>query len=192
MATRSCERLRSLSQSPRVAPCRNIVPTPGRPAGQHDTRCTRDRDSHLTEAVPGGNDESRFSRSKTLVFIWMLQNWHVLAPEIDASFMIAGRRIIRVPVELIARRSSICAISATTDRGRAPGPATNACHHIVLDRKSKARLLRTAERWPSGRRRSPAKRVYGQKPYRGFESHPLRQSTHRRTAETGGDNHDSD
>ncbi len=30
------------------------------------------------------------------------------------------------------------------------------------------------ERWPSGRRRPPAKRVYGQKPYRGFESHPLR------------------
>ncbi|MDF2940436.1 MAG: hypothetical protein K0R66_1078, partial [Gammaproteobacteria bacterium] len=30
------------------------------------------------------------------------------------------------------------------------------------------------ERWPSGRRRSPAKGVYGQKLYRGFESLPLR------------------
>ena len=35
--------------------------------------------------------------------------------------------------------------------------------------------FRPGERWPSGRRRSPAKRVYGQKSYRGFESHPLRQ-----------------
>src|SRR5581483_1592425 len=30
-----------------------------------------------------------------------------------------------------------------------------------------------AERWPSGLRRTLGKRVYG-KPYRGFESHPLR------------------
>ena len=30
------------------------------------------------------------------------------------------------------------------------------------------------ERWPSGRRQPPAKRLYGQKPYPGFESLPLR------------------
>src|SRR5690606_5145022 len=30
------------------------------------------------------------------------------------------------------------------------------------------------ERWPSGRRQALAKRPYGQKPYRGFESRPLR------------------
>ena len=34
------------------------------------------------------------------------------------------------------------------------------------------------ERWPSGRRRSPAKRVRGYKPLRGFKSLPLRQSGH--------------
>ncbi len=45
-----------------------------------------------------------------------------------------------------------------------------------LARTAQARLLRVPERWPSGRRRPPAKRVYGQKPYRGFESHPLRHS----------------
>src|SRR5437762_2450542 len=32
------------------------------------------------------------------------------------------------------------------------------------------------ERWPSGRRRSPAKRVYRQNSYRGFKSRPLRSS----------------
>jgi hypothetical protein len=45
---------------------------------------------------------------------------------------------------------------------------------IALDIAPPDRLCPQAERWPSGRRRPPAKRVYGQKPYRGFESHPLR------------------
>ncbi len=35
-------------------------------------------------------------------------------------------------------------------------------------------LLSTEERWPSGRRRSPAKRVGGVEPPRGFKSLPLR------------------
>src|SRR5216684_3413302 len=37
-----------------------------------------------------------------------------------------------------------------------------------------ARAAASQEGWPSGLRRSLGKRVYG-KPYRGFESHPLRQ-----------------
>ena len=47
------------------------------------------------------------------------------------------------------------------------------------------RLFGEPERWPSGRRRPPAKRVYGQKPYRGFESHPLRQPTCVRAGDMG-------
>src|SRR5215467_2650218 len=39
-----------------------------------------------------------------------------------------------------------------------------------------ARVATVAEGWPSGLRRTLGKRVYG-KPYRGFESHSLRQIT---------------
>src|ERR1700747_3608472 len=38
------------------------------------------------------------------------------------------------------------------------------------------RVATIPERWPSGLRRTLGKRVYG-KPYRGFESHPLRHSS---------------
>ena len=36
------------------------------------------------------------------------------------------------------------------------------------------RLLRDAERWPSGRRRATRNRLSGAEPLRGFKSHPLR------------------
>ena len=36
------------------------------------------------------------------------------------------------------------------------------------------RLFRYVERWPSGRRRPPAKRMWGLKPHPGFKSLPLR------------------
>ena len=41
------------------------------------------------------------------------------------------------------------------------------------------------ERWPSGRRRSPAKRVRGVKPPRGFKSLPLREISSARCARLG-------
>ena len=46
---------------------------------------------------------------------------------------------------------------------------------VHLDVKMRAPYGGYQERWPSGLRRTLGKRVYG-KPYRGFESHPLRQS----------------
>ena len=40
------------------------------------------------------------------------------------------------------------------------------------------------DRWPSGRRRLPAKEVYEQS-YRGFESLPIRHQPHYKTASNG-------
>jgi hypothetical protein len=82
--------------------------------------------------------------------------------------------------------SRICLRSATLKVRMSPrrarvggGEGQRGCGRsgILPDCHSRpARLSREGkERWPSGRRRSPAKRVYGQKLYRGFESHPLRQ-----------------
>lgn len=50
-----------------------------------------------------------------------------------------------------------------------------ACQRAFDGYSAPLRELRGMERWPSGLRRSLGKRVYG-KPYRGFESLPLRQS----------------
>jgi hypothetical protein len=70
------------------------------------------------------------------------------------------------------RNRFLCPTPPTADATRF---AWNRAREIELDRTASDRLCPQVERWPSGRRRPPAKRVYGQKPYRGFESHPLRQ-----------------
>lgn len=66
-----------------------------------------------------------------------------------------------------------CHAFRPTKMGRALDSApANRVHTL-----SRAACRATMERWPSGRRRSPAKGVYGQNLYREFKSLPLRQTT---------------
>ena len=71
------------------------------------------------------------------------------------------------------------ALGGMAERTKAPvlktgGPGNGSRGFESHSLRPSARVRGRRERWPSGRRRSPAKRVGGRKPPRGFKSLPLR------------------